>query len=89
MNFSLVVSVQTILCELDVIVTAIKKLKYTPVKSPPPESGSVIIAPSASLNTNVSPESFAVMLVLPVIAVTGVLRPITLAFVVSALPIVV
>ena len=39
------------------------------------------------MNTNVSPESFAVILVLPVIAVTGVLRPYTLAFVCDVLPI--
>ena len=54
------------------------KLKYTPVKSPPPESGKVNVA-AASLNTNVSPESFAVKVVSAVVAVTFVLSPYILA----------
>ena len=62
------------------------KWKYTPVISPAPESGNVNVA-AVSLNTNVSPESFAVKVVSAVVAVTGVLRPYILAFVWDVLPI--
>ena len=82
---SLVVSAHAILL-VPAVSSSTIKWKYTPVKPPPPESGKVNVA-AVSLNTNVSPESFAVKAVSAVVAVTGVLRPYTLAFVCDVLPI--